>query len=286
MSRYRAWHVRRWNKQPFRSLDALDRMLCLAIELGPYSTPVPGVSAAGPAAMQEASGLLDLTDRVASLQQQEIVVVDMAAGIFVFLDAIDSAEPSNPNAVSAWRKAFEELPDSDALGQIDERMRRRLVSYGEDHPAKSGINADESEPGRDSGIRDTYAYIRRWDPSYQPARAGEHSRNLQETLGEGSRLVAGTFVESETESGTESESGTGTGRESDAEITAEKEPAARKGEREGDQGETIGGNLKKRGGGFQRVGAAMSKPEVLEKIAAIGKMGGQNQRPASKRRSS
>ena len=281
MSRYRPWYVRRWNTQPFRSLDALDRMLCLAIELGPYSTAVPGVSAAGLAAMQEATRLDNFKDRVAALQQRQILLTDLDAGIFVVLDAIDRAEPPNPNAVSAWRKAFKELPESVVLGQIDERVRNRLVSYGQDHPARSGINTDEPERGGDEERRDPYAYVKRWDPDYQPSESDEHSSNLQETLQKGSCLKAPTFDEPETGSGSGSGPEAGVGREPDCEIATAIGPAPRKGERKGDPGETIGGNLRKYRGGIKGATPRLSAEEVRRKIAAIAKMKGPGGRPSS-----
>ena len=64
MSRYRVWHIHRWKELPFRSQDACDRLVCLTIELGPHSTAVPGVSAAGVAVMEEASALEDFKERV------------------------------------------------------------------------------------------------------------------------------------------------------------------------------------------------------------------------------
>ena len=282
MSRYRAWHVRRWNELPFRSLQALDRLVCLTIELGPYSTAVPGVSAAGLAAMQEASGLEDFKGRVAALQEQEILLADVEAGIFVFVDAVDRAEPANPNVVTAWRKGFDELPGSTVLGEIDERMRRRLVSYGQDHPAKPGGNADEAERGSDKGHRDVLAYIRRWDQNYQPRGSEKPSDNLQETSPEGSHVNTPRSGESETEEG--SGLGPDAGGEADSETTTRTGAVARKGERKGDRGGTIGGNLRttRHRGGFQRVDRLMSKEELKEKIDSVAKMGGQSGRSSTR----
>jgi len=227
VSRYRQWPVKKWDSEPFRSLDPWDRYLYLVVLLGPYSTALPGVSVCGVAALTEAAGLPDCPERIARLNETGVLLSDARARLFALPDVIDSAEPSNPNAVAAWRTAFDELVDCDVRQAIDSRVRKCLVAYGRRKPAKASKDEMPSQ----------LTWIRTWDAAFVEGSSdvadtlAQRLTNGAETLCQGFAQVAGTGSEAAARAVSRSEGET------------EDEAAGRKGEQERGAGKTIGGNL-------------------------------------------
>lgn len=268
MTRYRPWVVAKWDREPFRSLSPTQRYVYLTIYLGPYSTALPGVSTCGPAALAEAAGLPDFDVQMAELRQRGVLLSDVVARIFFLPDAINDAPPANPNAVKAWRSAFDELNDCDVKRQIDQHVRCFLLAYGASNPAKPSHLSPASP----------FTWILTWDPMFKedstdgPDTLSERSINVHRTLPQHSTDVSQTLAEPETGS----EPGMGPGAEPATKATTEK-GAARKGEQERVAGETIGENQdrpnrfqrNRRGREFEALKTVISDVEFQQRLATF-----------------
>lgn len=182
--RYRQWVVAKWDRDPFRSLSPLQRYIYLALYLGPYSVPVPGVSVCGMAALAEVAG--NVPDFAMHLDAMVSAgAVRYEGRLFVLLDMLADAEPENPNQVKAWRKGFTELPAGPLKDEVDAMMRRVLIAHGSARP----VSFKDGRPD------DRFAYIRAWDQTF-----AERSANVPPTLVEGSADVPSTSVKRSTDS--------------------------------------------------------------------------------------
>ena len=180
--RYRQWVVAKWDRDPFRELPPLQRYLYLALYLGPYSVPVPGVSVCGTAALAEVAG--DVPDFAGHLAAMEAAgVVRREGRLFLLPDVLREAEPANPNAVKAWRKGFNELPAGPLKDDVDTVMRPLLIEYGDANPLTF----------KDGRPPDFCAYIHAWDPTFV-----ERSPNVPPTSAERSPDAARTFTDCST----------------------------------------------------------------------------------------
>ena len=226
--RYRQWVVAKWDREPFRSLPPLQRYIYLALYLGPYSVPVPGVSQCGIAALAEVAG--NVSDFDKHLEAMVSAgVVRHEGRLFVLPYVLAEAQPENPNQVKAWRKGFNELPAGPLKDDVDAVMRHLLINYGNANPVTF-------KNGQPSDLR---AYIHAWDPTFE-----ERSANLRSTLVEGSASVPATSAERSTDAPR-----TFTGSAANVPATlVEPEEGEEAGARAGTGAETETHHRRKRGG--------------------------------------
>ena len=130
LTRYRAWATRDWARDPFNGLSPMARYLYLLLCLGPQSTSIPGVTLSSRAGLLYESGLDEATFAAMEreLESAGVLLSDSKKRLWVLRDAVEAAFPANPNAVVAWCKAFNELPDSEikaALGTLIEAVLQR-----------------------------------------------------------------------------------------------------------------------------------------------------------------
>ena len=187
---YKKWPRTRWHESPFADLTKPGpngQTLFLFLTIGPFCTAIPGVIArCGRAAIAEELGdwSADDVDRIfgelAALAGAE---ADWSARL-LFLPAVAADDvPENPNAVRAWRRAFNELPGCALKARIDDQVRAFLHRQDAERP----IHDREKQPI-------AHAWIRAWDEHWQPssnvpetflvATSAERSGNVSETSSE------------------------------------------------------------------------------------------------------
>jgi hypothetical protein len=133
--RYRRMLPSVYQSAAFRALSAPQpngQTLLVYLKTGPESVSIPGVVAAGEAALAEALGWpLRAFRRVfRELEAADLARADWSARL-VFLPAqVVETPPDNPNMVKAWRSAFDELPECPLRTEAFETVRTILETVG------------------------------------------------------------------------------------------------------------------------------------------------------------
>lgn len=130
MSRWRKVDVRLWGDERVRKLSkpaACGLVLWLYLLTAKESVALPGAVSAGPGALSEALGWPRpaFLRAFSELEAQGMAQADWAAGLVWLPNALKFNPPQSPNAVKAWAKAWEELPDCD----LKRRVHRQVASY-------------------------------------------------------------------------------------------------------------------------------------------------------------
>jgi hypothetical protein len=114
VARYRPIDVRLWSDRRFLSLSDEGKLLWVFLLTTPSTLSIPGVIIGGEASLSEQLGWSVEQFRE---QFQEIVRVGlkvrMEGRVWWLTNAMKYQPPKNPNAVKAWAKAWDEIPEVD-----------------------------------------------------------------------------------------------------------------------------------------------------------------------------
>jgi hypothetical protein len=137
MSHYRKIHVKVWGDEKFRTLSGPRpnaQTLWFFLLTGPQTGIIPGVSAAGEAALAETLGWTLQAFRRAfnEIKTQGMALADWESRLVFLPRATVYNPPESPNVVKAWRKAFDELPECTLRSQAYEHIGTFLRNFRED----------------------------------------------------------------------------------------------------------------------------------------------------------
>lgn len=173
---YRRKAIRSWEQGTFHRLSPLQpsgQALALILSLSPLSIIVPGVANAGRGAILDLLPSWSPSDLDASLAdlQAHGACIDLQARVILLPWELDEAAPESPNVVRAWRRRFDELPACDVKAQIDRRVSKFLIDFGQGTKAKK-----DTRP---------LSWIEAWDPTLMEA-SDEPSAAVRQAIAEGS----------------------------------------------------------------------------------------------------
>lgn len=134
--RYRKVSLRVWGDEKFRQLSKAPpngQTLWFLLVFGPYTTPIPGVVLAGPAALAEVVGW-DTETFLGTFREPSamgMAKADWGARLVWVPKAIYHNEPDNPNQVKKWRGTWPLVPESPLKREIYEGLREYFAQRGE-----------------------------------------------------------------------------------------------------------------------------------------------------------
>lgn len=130
MAIYRSIPIGRMDQ--YRGISERAMWLALALEIGRCSTVIPGVCVAGKRGAAEMFRCSDeeFAVRAAELETAGIIAVDWSAHLVVLRRVLADARPANPNALKAWIKQFEELPECALKMILGDQIRAALTNSG------------------------------------------------------------------------------------------------------------------------------------------------------------
>jgi len=116
MSRYRRVPTATWDKAWFRALSRPQpnaQTLWVFFVSGPQTSIIPGLFAAGEAALAEALGwnLAGFRRAFRELEAQHLAKADWAVRVVWIPSVLADNPPESTNVLRAWRTAFDEMPD-------------------------------------------------------------------------------------------------------------------------------------------------------------------------------
>src|SRR5687767_3734580 len=113
VTRYRRVRVRLWIEPPFRKLTDSEKVVAIYLLSGPQTSSV------GLYRISVASGAEDLGMSVSQFRRRFNAVLpafgwqhEVESGLLWIPEWIEENAPQNPNIVRAWRRSFDELPES------------------------------------------------------------------------------------------------------------------------------------------------------------------------------
>lgn len=130
---YRRVAIGAWSE--LRGMTDAARLLYLFVRTGPCSSPIPGVSAVGKAAIAEELGWPTAkVERAAKeLVDAGLMAVDWTARLIWCSRGPIEAPPENPNQVLGWRSYWGLVPDSTLRVRIRTEIRVALENRGPDY---------------------------------------------------------------------------------------------------------------------------------------------------------
>lgn len=136
MSRYRKVEVQTWGDKKFQALSPMPpsgQGLWLYLLTGPRTSLLPGLLAAGRAAMAEELGWSQeaFDEAFAEAFDQGMVKADWKARLVWLPNALrESNKPENPNVAIAWRREFDLLPDCALKSEAQAAIVAFLTAVG------------------------------------------------------------------------------------------------------------------------------------------------------------
>lgn len=138
------------------------RYLWLYLLTGPHTTPLPGISVIGEAALAEAIGwpLTGFRRAFAEIEKQGMVKSDWRARVVVLPNAIEYNWPENPNIIRGWARYWDSVPEcqlkNDAALSISKSLQVKpnlAATFAETISAwfTSGFAKQELEEDKDKG---------------------------------------------------------------------------------------------------------------------------------------
>lgn len=167
--RYRTIDLRMWRDAKFRRLSRPQpnaQTLWIALLTGPFTTNIPGVVVAGPAALAESLGwsVEPFMERFRELSEAGMAIADWEAGLVWLPNACRYNQPANPNAVKGWAKTWDEVPESKLQATIIKALRASLRGREEGfmeafrerfrEPCANQEQEQEQEQDPPSGVQD------------------------------------------------------------------------------------------------------------------------------------
>lgn len=134
--RYSKVHRRIWSDAKFRRLTPAPpngQTLFLRLLTGPELTNIPGVFAAGEAALSEALGWPTEAFREAFTEayREGLVKADWQARFVFVPNAIKYNSPESPNVIRSWRACWDELPECSLKLEAHRVLRAFVEGLGE-----------------------------------------------------------------------------------------------------------------------------------------------------------
>lgn len=144
--RYAVVSRRLWNDASFRALSApapCGQALFQRLLTAPEASPIPGLIPAGRAALAEALRWTPeaFDDAFAEVSAQGMAKADWEARLVWLPKAFEHNKPASTNQVKAWRKAFNDVPDSPLKEEAKAALRALCVSLGK--PWIAALNDDD-----------------------------------------------------------------------------------------------------------------------------------------------
>src|SRR5262249_21992676 len=136
MARFRKIDVRMWGDARFLALSRPQpnaQTLWVYLLTGPHTTSIPGLFAAGGAALAEALGwpLKAFREAFGEAHSQGMVKADFSARVVWIPKAINYNPPESANVVKSWRAYWDEIPECGLKVQAHEHLKGFLKGYGE-----------------------------------------------------------------------------------------------------------------------------------------------------------
>lgn len=148
MARYRKIDLKMWADAKFRQLSKPQpnaQFLWLYLLTGPFTTIIPGVIIAGPAAMAEALGwslrlFKQAFDEIIAL---DMVHVDFEARLIWVPNAVKFNPPASVKVVVGWRKVWDEIPECPLKEMIYKTLSAFLKDKGDAFTKAFSIENDQ-----------------------------------------------------------------------------------------------------------------------------------------------
>jgi hypothetical protein len=135
VSRFRKVSCSTYGDAKFRALSSpqpCGKFLWLYLLTGPHTSPIPGLSVAGEAAMAEALGWPRPKFRQAfeEISAQGMAEADWKARVLFLPKAINHNPPESPNVVRAWRSYMAEVPECPLKAKAEAMLKGWLEGKG------------------------------------------------------------------------------------------------------------------------------------------------------------
>jgi hypothetical protein len=158
--RYRRIEVRTWGDEKFRALSPMPpsgQGLWLYLVAGPFTSPIPGLFSAGPAAMAEDLGWSPeaFADAMSEAIALGMVRVNTGAKLVWLPNAIRHNPPGSLNVVKSWGAEFNLLPECDLKREAFEALKVSIHALGKafgDAFDKSWAKPSAKPSGKASGM--------------------------------------------------------------------------------------------------------------------------------------
>ena len=134
MSRYRKVKVKIWGDEKFRALSAAPpnaQTLFFYLITGPHTVGLPGASHVGEAALAEGLGwpLKAFRKAFTEVSTKGMAKADWEARLVFVPRAVEHNPPENPNVVTAWGRAFGELPECDLKREVFQHVKDFIKGF-------------------------------------------------------------------------------------------------------------------------------------------------------------